>query len=187
MKTCTKCSANKSNKDFYWANKKQGLRHSACKVCENTNPVKIAYQRSARVRALDAARQRQRHAENPEKRRSYMREYMARPDFKAKRRKYAFNLTEENYTKILLAQNSCCAICGSEDPGGAAKEWLVDHDHACCPGRRTDSVKSCGKCIRGLLCSKCNFGLGQFKDDPNILQAAIEYIKNPIARELLNT
>ncbi|MGW7594475.1 endonuclease domain-containing protein [Streptomyces asiaticus] len=67
-------------------------------------------------------------------------------------------------------QGSACAICGIEfkEPGHAH----IDHDHSCCPGKR-----SCGKCVRGLLCGGCNNGLGRFKDDVNVLQAAIEYLR----------
>jgi hypothetical protein len=54
----------------------------------------------------------------------------------------------------------------------------VDHDHACCPGTR-----SCGKCIRGMLCNRCNTGLGMFLDDPNRLRHAASYLES--AREVM--
>lgn len=31
----------------------------------------------------------------------------------------------------------------------------IDHDHRCCPGD-----VSCGKCVRGIVCSRCNTGIG---------------------------
>jgi hypothetical protein len=55
----------------------------------------------------------------------------------------------------------------------ARKKFLhVDHDHACCPG-----PKSCGKCVRFLLCDKCNVGLGSFSDDPLRMAKAIIALK----------
>lgn len=42
-----------------------------------------------------------------------------------------------------------CELCGSEE------NLSIDHDHACCPGSY-----SCGKCVRGVLCSECNSKLG---------------------------
>lgn len=70
---------------------------------------------------------------------------------------------------LLAQQNGKCAICG-DVPG--VRRLAVDHDHACCPGR-----KSCGKCVRGLLCGRCNTGLGMFKDSPDRLLAAKSYLE----------
>jgi hypothetical protein len=49
----------------------------------------------------------------------------------------------------------------------------VDHDHACCPG-----AKSCGKCVRSLLCASCNKGIAMFADEPQRLDAAAAYLRS---------
>lgn len=59
-----------------------------------------------------------------------------------------------------------CAICGSHE------NLHIDHDHTCCPER------SCGKCIRGVLCAGCNHGLGKFRDRPELLEAAADYLRS---------
>lgn len=61
-------------------------------------------------------------------------------------------------------QNACCAICGVPEGEAPRGRLHVDHDHAT-------------HVIRGLLCGNCNPGLGQFKDDPELLQAAIDYLE----------
>jgi hypothetical protein len=81
-----------------------------------------------------------------------------------------YGITEQQYGQWLNGQGGVCAICGGGNDSGRALH--VDHDHACCSGK-----KSCGKCIRGLLCSRCNTGLGMFKDDADLLSAAMEYLK----------
>lgn len=63
-----------------------------------------------------------------------------------------------------------CAICKHPDPG--AKGWTVDHDHECCVGE-----KSCVRCRREILCGWCNKMLGSAFDRPQILEAAVEYLK----------
>lgn len=65
-----------------------------------------------------------------------------------------YGLTLQEFYVLLDAQGGVCAICGTSEAGGKGR-FHVDHDHACCPGR-----KSCGVCIRGLLCSRCNQKLG---------------------------
>ena len=81
-----------------------------------------------------------------------------------------FRIRESDYEKMLVSQNFSCAICGAHQ-STQNKAFAVDHDHSCCDGK-----KSCGKCIRGLLCFECNIGLGKFKDDKELLIRALAYL-----------
>jgi hypothetical protein len=81
-------------------------------------------------------------------------------------------ITVEQFDAMLESQGGVCAICGTDEPGGKGA-FHVDHDHACCPGRR-----SCGECIRGLLCAPCNVGLGSLRDDLEVIAAALDYLKS---------
>ena len=67
---------------------------------------------------------------------------------------------------MFVAQNERCAICGTEVFGtrnGRVTYPHVDHDH--------DTGK-----VRGLLCHKCNSGLGFFDDCPEIMLEAVAYL-----------
>jgi hypothetical protein len=83
-----------------------------------------------------------------------------------------YKLTEESFMSMLESQEFKCAICLNdldfEQHGGVC----VDHDHSCCLGETT-----CGKCVRGILCGTCNKGLGSFRDDTSLLEAAINYLE----------
>lgn len=83
-----------------------------------------------------------------------------------------YNLGRGRFEEMLAAQGGVCAICGTDEPGGRGA-FHVDHDHACCDGPR-----SCGDCVRGLLCTLCNMGLERFKDNPSLLQAAARYLED---------
>ena len=73
-----------------------------------------------------------------------------------KKLKYRYGLSEDDYASLLEKQGGKCKICLRPDSGNPRSEhFSVDHDHACCPGKR-----SCGKCVRGLLCLRCNNSLG---------------------------
>lgn len=88
-----------------------------------------------------------------------------------------YGISYSLFEKLYSEQLGRCAVCAtplSEETKGAQ----VDHDHSCCPG-----AKSCGKCVRGLLCSSCNGGLGFFRDDVELLRSAITYLTMPEARE----
>lgn len=73
-----------------------------------------------------------------------------------------FGISIEDYDELLIAQVGRCAICGA--PPTKRKALAVDHDH------ETGN-------LRGLLCSNCNVGLGNFKDDPARLATAINYLE----------
>lgn len=75
---------------------------------------------------------------------------------------------------MLEAQGGGCAICGTPPNG---RRLSVDHDHSCCPG-----VKTCGKCVGGLLCNRCNVGIGNLQDSPEILERALAYLRRARAK-----
>lgn len=85
-------------------------------------------------------------------------------------RSKSLNITGTEYRAMLAAQGGVCAVCRRPDPSG--RRLAVDHDHRCCPERG----KSCGKCIRGLLCGPCNMSIGHMNDDASILRAAADYL-----------
>jgi hypothetical protein len=51
--------------------------------------------------------------------------------------------------------------------------FALDHDHSCCPG-----PFSCGQCLRGLLCQRCNTGLGFLQDDLTIILGMAKYVES---------
>lgn len=82
------------------------------------------------------------------------------PRYRRNEKVKAHGLTLEKYANMLNEQNNVCAICKKPEIAknrytGEPRNMAIDHDHACCPG-----AHSCGKCVRGLLCHKCNSALG---------------------------
>lgn len=66
------------------------------------------------------------------------------------------------YDELCRLQGGVCAICGRAPKAG--KHLHVDHDH------ETGEV-------RGLLCFSCNVGIGNFGNDVERLQRAIDYLE----------
>lgn len=79
--------------------------------------------------------------------------------------KRQYGLTPDDYIKMSTEQDNKCYICGEVNKFGPWRDKLVvDHCH------------ETGK-VRKLLCDKCNKGLGQFNDDPRLLEKAANYLK----------
>lgn len=85
-----------------------------------------------------------------------------------------YNITPDEYLAIKELQGGKCAMC--QVATGATRELAIDHDHSCCP-----AGGSCGRCVRGLLCSVCNKILGVARDEVAFFERAIEYLKSPPA------
>lgn len=88
--------------------------------------------------------------------------------------KSKFGLSLENYEKLRKEQNNCCAICKKQESAINPKtkkirELCVDHCH--------ESENIGIMTIRGLLCTKCNFGIGYFDNSIERMYEAIEYLR----------
>lgn len=82
--------------------------------------------------------------------------------------KKAYGLSIEEYDAIIKSHNGLCAICktdkGRFDTRTGKKQKLhIDHCHLT------------GK-IRGLLCNKCNIGIGLFNNNIELFKKVIEYL-----------
>lgn len=149
MKSCTKCRRELPLSSFY---KDKGRLASQCRDC------KIAYIRAYR----EANPEKSRESRLRSNRKTY-------PKVRAYRLQWQYGITREDYEVMLLAQGGRCAICGEQETarannGQQIMELAVDHDHV--TGQ-----------VRALLCSNCNKGIGNLRDDPDILQAAADYLR----------
>jgi len=76
---------------------------------------------------------------------------------------------------ISLFTNPVCWICGRQEWAKGKSNLSLDHEHSHHPENRK---AGCDECVRGLLCHSCNVGLGNFLDNPDLLQKASDYLEN---------
>jgi hypothetical protein len=69
-------------------------------------------------------------------------------------RLFRYRLTQETFDALLERQEGPAACVTSRSPRGSSP--FIDHDWNCCKTEKS----SCGKCVRGLLCLRCDVGLG---------------------------
>jgi hypothetical protein len=80
---------------------------------------------------------------------------------RARSRKYGTGFTQEEFEQKLEEQGGLCAICGADKP--SSKSLHADHCHET-------------KMKRGVLCQKCNMGIGLFGDNTELMEKAIMYL-----------
>lgn len=102
---------------------------------------------------------------NPERHKELTKSNSIRNRKKIKLRnvEWRYGITGEQYQQALIDQDNSCAICGAH---GSTQRRALDIDHCHATGA-----------FRGLLCNRCNAGLGWFRDDQDLMLAAIKYLQ----------
>ncbi len=167
LKFCRGCQAWKIPNEYHRDKRLKSGLASQCRKCKGANTKK--WYRENTDKALEYANNwRQENVEEIEK---YRRLNKASAIKRATElyRKRTYGITPEEFDKLVKQQEGLCAIC--KKPESARKlrseevrSLAIDHCHAT------------GK-VRQLLCSKCNTGIGNFLDDPELLKAAIAYLE----------
>lgn len=144
-KTCSKCNLSKPITEFGKRSRSKDGHTSECKLCHKLTSKKW-------------------EVDNKNKRYANKRKHeLANPlKTKARKYKYEYGITLEDYANLLAAQKDCCAIC-KKHKSEFKIAMHTDHDH------------KTGK-IRGILCQKCNRGLGFFNDNKELLDSAKQYL-----------
>lgn len=183
MRICTTCNSSKPEADFYWMASRTAYDYM-CKACRSEygrqwrarNNDKVVARRARAAAAMtDEQRSKKRKKEKQwkEAHPEYWTEYIEanRLSIVDKRLRKLYGIGLEEYTTILDQQGGVCAICKALAPKDGERRFSVDHDHSCCAGKT-----SCGQCVRGILCHRCNTGVGYFRDSPDHLKSAILYL-----------
>lgn len=171
-KVCKKCGEEKLVSQFY--TKGTDCWNANCKPCHNE--LRGVYREQNRESINEGKRAF--YHKHREKHLAYFASSERKMRWFAWKLDHHFNMTVEQYVELVEKQDGRCAICKqlpTEVNGHKHKHRLhVDHDH------ETGEV-------RGLLCSLCNCGLGSFKDNPERLLEAINYLNHSqSATKLLN-
>ncbi len=150
-KTCTKCLQTKSIDKFYEVRRKDKpiVYTARCRQC--------TIEQTSYKNKTDAAKKRSRQASLNWKSKNLER-------VKNQELIRTYGITIDQYHEMLAQQNGACAICEKKFANTKRKDLYVDHCHA--------TLR-----VRGLLCQKCNQGLGLFEDSLDSLKRAISYLE----------
>lgn len=169
-KQCFKCKFIKEVSEFDKASKNTSGFTSWCKLCKRENRLerlKVEGEIEKERNLANESYHRNKHTKK--KTISWIMKDPQR--YKNNNLKNRFGIDIDKYNKLLEAQDYKCKICGihKDDEG---KSLVVDHCHIT------------GK-IRGIICRKCNLGLGNFRDNLQFLENAKKYLVEDWANSIL--
>jgi len=139
LKKCSRCKIEKSLDKFVADKRLPSGRRGYCRDCRNLNF-------RNRYKEDDALRKRVGDSQKLHKN-LYGSNHIER----------TFGLDAEDFQEMMEDQDGRCLICERLFHDNLPPN--VDHDHSCCPSKRT-----CGKCVRGLVCLPCNIRLATVED-----------------------
>jgi len=163
-KKCTKCGKQKPLQAFHKNKSTPDGLQIWCRKCKAAG-TKRAYQKNHthhRAKQAEWNKANRAHIRNSDRARvAKDPDYYRRIQLRCK-----FGITVEDYDAMYAKQAGVCGICGKPETRkvkGTLCHLAVDHDH------------ETGK-IRGLLCSKCNRGIGLLQDDIQLLSKAVAWL-----------
>lgn len=129
--------------------------------------------------AYNRQKARDKYAADPEPGREAARRWRAknpgrhgRPQNIAANLRWKFNLTPDQVKELAAKQEGLCYLCNEPLDFERQRAVHIDHDRSCCRGNR-----SCGTCVRGLACGRCNAGIGHFGDDPERMRRVADNLE----------
>jgi hypothetical protein len=163
-KPCQKCGLVKPLIDYHNNRTRPDGKHDQCKLCRNNYNKSLPKDHPVRVRAREHLNARS--FDDPKREAGRVRSRLrSKTRTKEQRRtqklRRLYGITLEDQNRILEGQGGVCAICGTDNWTAAGPS--IDHDHAT------------GE-IRGVLCNRCNAGIGFLNEDITRFRNAIVYL-----------
>ena len=152
-KRCGRCGETKPLDDFGLNRTTKSGRQSWCKPCKRAISLALYHENGDRHRAMSRV--------------SYKRN---RDRLAARNRNRSYGLAPGTIERMLEEQDGKCACCGTDI---SFDDSHVDHDTSCCSYTRGHISRHqvCGKCVRGVLCRRCNIGLGYYEERAELFAA----------------
>lgn len=147
------------------------LNKKICRLCEKLKPLsRFSYRKDSkklRTECKDCLNKRRKEQKG------YMswhkkNKHIIKHHSKKAGLKRHYGLTVEDYDLMVKSQNNRCLICKTKEPNNHGT-LCVDHCHK-------------SGAVRGLLCDKCNRGLGFFDDNLIVLKKAVKYLEKDYSK-----
>ena len=163
---CYRCGQDKEEKDFRWDKRRNKISRPCieCQLIRGREYHGTHRVQEKEYRKTHKVQIKQWFLDHPE----HMAEYRSNYN-RMYRIQKEYDMTPQEYDEMFKRQGGVCAICGKPETQAYNSTRIIGH--LC-----IDHSHETGK-IRGLLCMKCNRGVGLFQDDVALLQKAAEYLE----------